>query len=203
MGDSTRGWSRRKIAIAALASIGILAMVGTTLAAIVMPFLQGDAGDRAAKSSVATPTSTAPPIVIKPLAVRPVVEAFQAQPGQCDPPPPPAPPAQPQPACDVELKAHYELEPVALQLDLTGAKSIKLPMNEFYTVQIVMAPRSSAAFAQYTTANIGKQVAFVRDGLVLAAPAITQPIDGQSIQLSGELTKATAETIARMLRDGS
>jgi preprotein translocase subunit SecD len=70
-------------------------------------------------------------------------------------------------------------------------------------VQIVMAPRSSAAFAQYTTANIGKQVAFVRDGLVLAAPAITQPIDGQSIQLSGELTQATADTIARMLRDGS
>jgi hypothetical protein len=178
-------------------------MVCTTFAGIVMPFLQGDPGDRAAKSSAATPTSTVPAIVIKPLAVRPVVEAFQAQPGQCDPPPPPLPAAQPQPACDVERKAHYELEPVALQLNLTGAKSIKLPMNEFYTVQIVMAQPSSAAFAQYTTANVGRQVAFVRDGIVLAAPAITQPIDGQSIQLSGELTQATAETIARMLRDGS
>jgi hypothetical protein len=203
MGDTTRGWTRRKITIAVLASVGILAMVGTTLAAIVMPFLQGDPMDQASKSSAATPTSTAPAIVIKPLAVRPVVEAFQAQPGQCDPPPPPLPATQPQPACDVEHKAHYELEPVALQLDLTGAKSIKLPTNEFYTVQIVMAQPSSAAFAQYTTANIGKQVAFVRDGLVLAAPAITQPIDGQSIQLSGELTQATADTIARMLRDGS
>lgn len=203
MGDAPRRWTRRKITIAALASIGILAMVGTTLAAIVMPFLQGDANDQASKSSAAAPTSTAPAIVIKPLAVRPVIEAFQAQPGQCDPPPPPAPATQPQPACDVERKAHYELEPVALQLDLTGAKSIKLPMNEFYTVQIVMAQSSSAAFAQYTAANVGKQVAFVRDGLVLAAPAITQPIDGQSIQLSGELTQATAETIARMLRDGS
>jgi hypothetical protein len=203
MGDSTRRWSRRKITIAVLASIGILAMVGTTLAAIVMPFLQGDPNDRASKPSTAAPTSTAPAIVIKPLAVRPVVEAFQAQPGQCEPPPPPAPPTQPQPACDVERTAHYELEPVALQLDLTGAKSIKLPTNEFYTVQIVMAPRSSADFALYTSANIGRQVAFVRDGLVLAAPAITQPIDGQSIQLSGELTEATADTIARMLRDGS
>ena len=203
MGDASRRWSRRKITIAVLASIGILALVGTTVAAIVMPFVQGDPRDRASNSTAATPTSTAPLIVIKPLAVRPVVEAFEAQPGQCDPPPPPAPAMQPQPACDVEHKAHYELEPVALQLDLTGAKSIKLPMNEFYTVQIVMAPRSSAAFAQYTTANVGKQVAFVRDGLVLAAPAITQPIDGQSIQLSGQLTQATAETIARMLRDGS
>jgi hypothetical protein len=203
MGDTSRRWTRRKITIAALASIGILAMVCTTFAGIVMPFLQGDPGDRAAKSSAATPTSTVPAIVIKRLAVRPVVEAFQAQPGQCDPPPPPLPAAQPQPASDVERKAHYELEPVALQLNLTGAKSIKLPMNEFYTVQIVMAQPSSAAFAQYTTANVGRQVAFVRDGIVLAAPAITQPIDGQSIQLSGELTQATAETIARMLRDGS
>jgi hypothetical protein len=201
MGDTSRRWTRRKITIAVLASIGILAMVGTTFAGIVMPFLQGDPSERTAKTT--TPTPTAPAIVIKPLAVRPVVEAFEAQPGQCDPPPPPLPAAEPQPACDVERKAHYQLEPVALQLNLTGAKSIKLPMNEFYTVQIVMAQPSSAAFAQYTTANVGRQVAFVRDGLVLAAPSITQPIDGQSIQLSGELTQATAETIARMLRDGS
>ena len=66
-----------------------------------------------------------------------------------------------------------------------------------------MAQPSGAAFAQYTTANVGRQVAFVRDGVVLAAPAITQPIDGESIQLSGETDQATAETIARMLRDGS
>jgi preprotein translocase subunit SecD len=62
---------------------------------------------------------------------------------------------------------------------------------------------SSAAFTSYTAANVGKQLAFVRDGVVLAAPAIDQPISGQSIQLSGNMTKATADTIARMLRDGS
>jgi preprotein translocase subunit SecD len=92
---------------------------------------------------------------------------------------------------------------VAIELGLTNAKTIKLPTSQFYSVQIVMDTRSSAAFAQYTTANVGTQVAFVRDGLVLAAPAITQPIDGQSIQLSGDLTQQTADTIARMIRDGS
>jgi preprotein translocase subunit SecD len=55
----------------------------------------------------------------------------------------------------------------------------------------------------YTAANVGKQLAFVRDGAVLAAPAIDQPINGQSLQLSGNMTQATAETIVRMLRDGS
>lgn len=198
---STRRWSRRKITIAVLASIGILAMVGTTLAAIVMPFLQRDQ-TAAPPRPTAAPTPTEPPVVIRPLPIRPVVEAFQAQPGQCDPPPPPLPPAEPQPACDVERVAHYQLEPVALELGLTGAKTVKLPTSPYYSVQIVMDSRSSAAFAQYTAANVGRQVAFVRDGLVLAAPPITQAIDGQSLQLSGELTQATADTITRMIRDG-
>jgi preprotein translocase subunit SecD len=66
-----------------------------------------------------------------------------------------------------------------------------------------MDPASSTAFAQYTAANIGKQLAFVRNGVVLAAPAISQPIDGQSIQISGDLSAATAATITRMLHDGS
>jgi preprotein translocase subunit SecD len=65
-----------------------------------------------------------------------------------------------------------------------------------------MDAASSAAFAKYTAANVGGQIAFVRDGVVVAAPAISQPIDGQSLQISGELSAATAATIARMLRDG-
>lgn len=199
---STNRWSRRKITIAVLASVGILAMLGTTAAALVMPFLRPDPKDQPPRA-MAPPTPTQPVLVIKPLDVRPVLEAFQAQPGQCDPPPPPVPPTDPQPACDVERKAHYQLAPVSLELGLTNAKSLKLPMSEFYSVQIVMDTRSSADFLRYTTANVGKQVAFVRDGLVLAAPAITQPIDGQSIQLSGDMTQQTADTIAKMLRDGS
>lgn len=202
MATSTSRWSRRKITIAILASIGILAMIGTTVAAMVMPFLQPDPRDVPSRASAA-PTPTEPRLVIKPLAVRLVVEAFQAQPGQCDPPPPPLPPTEPQPACDVERKAHYQLEPVSMEIGLTNAKALKLPTSEFYSVQLVMDSPSSAAFAQYTAAHVGRQVAFVRDGLVLAAPGITAPIDGQSIQLSGDMTKATADTIAQMLRDGS
>jgi preprotein translocase subunit SecD len=66
-----------------------------------------------------------------------------------------------------------------------------------------MDQSSGASFGQYTGTQVGKQVAFVRDGVVLAAPAIGAPLDGKSLQLSGELTAATAETIARMLREGS
>jgi preprotein translocase subunit SecD len=38
---------------------------------------------------------------------------------------------------------------------------------------------------------------------VLAAAAIGQPINGESLQLSGDFTAETAETIARMLREGT
>lgn len=195
-------WSRRRITIAVLGSLGILAMVGTTLGAVVMPFMQREMAPPA-RSAVATPTSTVPPIVMKPLAVRPVLQALVATPEECQALPPPPPPDQPQQACDLDGAARYEMGPVALELNLTGVKSVQLPMSEFFSVQLAMDPGSGAAFAGYTGANVGKQLAFVRDGVVLAAPAIDQPINGQSLQLSGNMSGATAETIVRMLRDGA
>ena len=202
MPAASRRWSRRRITIVVLGSLGILAMVGTTLGAVVMPFVLKDSGAPPSRS-VTRPTPTAPPIVMKPLAVRPVFQALVATPEECQLPPPPPPPDQPSQACDLEKAARYDLGPVALQLNLTGAKSVKLPMSEFYSVQLAMDPGSGAAFAGYTAANVGKQLAFVRDGVVLAAPAIDQPIQGQSLQLSGNMTQATAERIVRMLLDGS
>jgi preprotein translocase subunit SecD len=139
-----------------------------------------------------------------PLAVRPVVAVpLVANAEDCPPVPPPTPPEAPIRVCDVDKAAVYELGPVALALNLTGATETKLPTSEFHTVQMSMDQASSTAFAQYTAANIGKQLAFVRNGVVLAAPAISQPIDGQSIQISGELSASTAATISKMLRDGA
>lgn len=201
---SGKRWSGRKIMIAVLASIGILAMTGTTLASVVMPLLVGDPSQNAPRSAAAAPTSTTPVVVIKPLSVRTVADVpLKANPEDCPPVPPPTPPQEPVRVCDVEKVAVYQLGPVALQLNLTAATSARLPTSEFHTVQMAMDAPSSAAFARYTAANVGKQVAFVRDGVVLAAPAISQPIDGQSLQISGQLTAATADTIARMLRDGT
>ena len=218
-----RGWSRRKkIMIAVLGSVGVLTLGITTLAAVVMPFLMKDDQASTARTGGAPPTTTTPTVYIAPLTVRPVVEALVAQGDQCKPgapppsapgappppvrPPPPAPgapPGEPLFACDVERKAVYQLGPVALQLKLTGAKAVQLPMTQFYAVQLGMDPDSGAQFGQYTGTQLGKQVAFVRDGLVLAAPAIGQPLAGESLQLSGEMTAETAETIARMLREGT
>ena len=191
--------------IAVLASIGILAMVGTTLASLVMPFLMDTGGQSGPRSVTALPTPTTPAIYIVPLSVRPVVQALVATPDKCapGPPPPPPPPGEPMVTCDVEKKAEYQLGPEALRLTLTAATSTKLPMSEFHAVQMVMDAGSGAQFGQYTGTQVGKQVAFVRDGVVLAAAAIAEPISGESLQLSGDYTAETAETIARMLREGT
>ncbi|TPG33751.1 hypothetical protein EAH80_16045 [Mycobacterium hodleri] len=185
-----------------LATVGILAMVSTIVVGVAMAFLTKDRGE-AAQHTTTMPTTRTPPVIGIPLAVRPVVEVpLVANPDDCPPVPPPTPPEAPIRVCDVDKAAVYQLGPVALGLNLTGATETKLPTSEFHTVQMSMDPASSAAFAQYTAENIGKQLAFVRNGVVLAAPAISQPIDGQSIQISGELSATTAATIAQMLRGG-
>lgn len=203
---SSQRWSTRKIVIAVMASLGILGMVATTLAAVVMPLLLHDSDpNSSANRTAATPMTTVPPIVGHPLALRPVLEQpLVPRPDECPPvPPPPPAPTDPMFACDLDKKARYQLGPVGLQLNLTGATTAKVPLTEFYGVQIGLDMASSAEFAQYTGANVGKQLAFVRDGVVLAAPKIGAPISGASIQLSGDMTAEAAETIARMVRDGT
>jgi hypothetical protein len=201
--SSGEPWTARRIMIAVLATIGILAMVSTIVVGVAMAFMMKDAG-QVAQRPTTTPTTRTPDVIGIPLAVRPVIEVpLVANPEDCPPVPPPTPPEAPIRVCDVDRAAVYQLGPVALALNLTGATETKLPTSDFHTVQMSMDPASSTAFAQYTAANVGKQLAFVRDGIVLAAPAISQPIDGQSIQISGELSAGTAATIARMLREGS
>ena len=189
--------------IAVLALVGILAMVSTIVVGVAMAFITKDQV-QVVQRAAPMPTTRTPEVIGIPLAVRPVVEVpLVANPEDCPAVPPPMPAEAPVRTCDVDKAAVYQLGPVALALNLIGATETKLPTSEFHTVQMSMDPASSAAFAQYTAANIGKQLAFVRNGVVLAAPAISQPIDGQSIQISGDLSAATAATITRMLHDGS
>lgn len=196
-------WTRRRITIAALASIGVMAMLATVVFGVAMAFVTKDAGQVIPRTAAAPTTRTAPVIGI-PLAVRPVVQVPSvANPEDCPPVPPPTPPEESVRVCDVDNAAVYQLGPVALRLNLTGASEAKLPSSEFHTVQLSMDPASRSAFARYTAANVGNQLAFVRNGVVLAAPSIVEPIDGQSIQISGELSAATAATITRMLRTGT
>lgn len=184
----------RRILIAIMAVISAAAIVVPVLGVLLTPGLTRDS------ATPVTPTTTAPPLTIKPLPVRPVVSAFVTTPDQC-PPPTPAPPDQPMRICDIAKTAVYELQPEALRVQLTNVDSFRNPLTGVELVQMTMTDESATEFATFTKGQVGKQVAFVRDGTVVWGPKIGAPIDGQVLQLSGELTPETAKEIARMLRD--
>jgi len=145
-----------------------------------------------------TTTTTKPVLAIKPLPVRPVISAFVTKPELC-PAAEPGPPDQPLRICDIAKTAVYELGPEGMRLQPTDVDSFLNPLTGLQLVQVTMTAESAQEFAAFTATQVGKQVAFVRGGTVAYAPKISGPIDGQVLQLSGELTAEQAKEIAGML----
>jgi hypothetical protein len=54
--------------------------------------------------------------------------------------------------------AVYQLGPVALRPNLTGATEAKLPTSDFHSVQMSMDSPFGTAFAQYTAATIARML---------------------------------------------
>jgi preprotein translocase subunit SecD len=185
----------RRILIAVTAALAVVAIVIPVLGVVMAPTMVNDE----ANTPIST-TTTQPVLTIKPVALRPVTGAFVPSPEERGPPPP-TPPDQPLRTCDITKTAVYDLGPEELRLQLTDVDSFLNPLTNKQLVQVTLTDESTKAFAQYTTAHVGQQVAFVRAGTVVWAPKITEPIDGQVLQLSGDVTAEQAKEIARMLRD--
>ena len=184
----------RQILIAIVSAISAAAVIVPIIGVLLAPHL-----NRQANTPVA-PTTTKPVVTIKPLPVRPVVSAFVTTPEQC-PAPAPVPPDKPMRICDIPKTAVYELGPEAVRLQLTNVDSFRNPLTGAELVQMSMTADSAEEFSKYTATQVGKQVAFVRAGTVVWGPKIGSPIDGQVLQLSGELTPDQAKDIARKLKD--
>ncbi len=185
----------RRILIAITAALAAAAIVLPVLGVLLAPAMTKNQ-----QSTPITTTTTTPVLTIKPLALRPVNGAFVIKPEDCVPPPP-TPPDQPLRTCDVTKTAVYDLAPEDLRIQLTDVDAFLNPLTGKQMVQITMTNESTADFARYTAAHLNQQVAFVRSGIVVWGPKITEPIDGQVLQLSGEVTAEQAKEIARMLRD--
>ncbi|MGY4708746.1 SecDF P1 head subdomain-containing protein [Mycolicibacterium sp. CBM1] len=191
---------RKRLLIALTAALAVAAIVLPVLGVLLAPGVLNNKQDVA--TPVTTTTTTPATYSIKPVALRPVTGAFVITPQDCAAPPP-TPPDQPLRTCDILKSAVYELEPEALRLQLTDVDSFLNPLTNKQLVQMTMTAESAKAFAGYTTDHIGQQVAFVRGGVVVWAPKITEPIDGEVLQLSGDVTAEQAGEIARMLREGA
>jgi preprotein translocase subunit SecD/SecD/SecF fusion protein len=70
-------------------------------------------------------------------------------------------------------------------------------------VNVSMDASGTAKWAEYTTANVGKQVAIVLDGVVKSAPTVNEPITGGQTSISGKFTAEEAKNLKTVLETGA
>ena len=70
-------------------------------------------------------------------------------------------------------------------------------------VSITMDAEGTKKWADYTTANVGKQVAIVLDGIVKTAPSVNEPITGGETAISGSFTAEEAKNLKTVLETGA
>jgi preprotein translocase subunit SecD len=107
--------------------------------------------------------------------------------------------------CDQHRTAKYLLGPAFLSGEqIASASSGFNPDGTGYEVQLRFKRQGEDIWAQYTTNNVGKQVAFTLDGEVVSAPRINGPIlAGRQTSITGNFTQAEARNLAVVLKYGS
>lgn len=85
-------------------------------------------------------------------------------------------------------------------------KSVSASYNdqqERFELNVDFTTEGSQTWAQFTSANIGRQAAFVIDSSVVSAPVIQGATAGSSTSISGSFTEDTASTLAATLNSGA
>src|SRR5262249_55096892 len=75
--------------------------------------------------------------------------------------------------------------------------------TEGVAVESVPDARGTKEFGQATSANVGRNLAIVLDGVVESAPVIREPITGGRGQITGRFTFTEAQDLANVLRNGA
>ncbi|HEY7594614.1 MAG TPA: protein translocase subunit SecD [Actinophytocola sp.] len=117
-------------------------------------------------------------------------------------------PNKPLVACDQDGTAKYILGPSFLSgTQISDANSSVNPEGAGYVVNLEFKSEGSRIWADYTTANVGKQAAFVLDTQVVSAPQIREAISGGSTTISGGsgggFSPDEARSLAEVLKYGS
>ncbi|MBT9776394.1 protein translocase subunit SecD [Clostridium sp. MCC353] len=72
-----------------------------------------------------------------------------------------------------------------------------------YMVSLTFTPEGTKAFADATTANVGKRIAIIYDGKVYSNPVVREAITGGECQIDGMVDYEEAENLAATIRIGS
>ncbi|MFP5068321.1 protein translocase subunit SecD [Pseudonocardia nantongensis] len=112
-------------------------------------------------------------------------------------------PTRPLVTCSEDGSTKYVLAPSFIEgTEIDSAQAQQDPNGGGWVVSLTFKSAGAETWGQYTSQNIGKNVAFVLDGDVVSAPSINQPIYGQT-QISGQFNQERAQDLAQTLRYGS
>ena len=83
--------------------------------------------------------------------------------------------------------------------DLIQRASVSRDRVGMPQIMIRLNPQATAAFAKATRENVGRRLAIVVDGQLMAAPRINSPIEGGSAVIEGNYSLTEASDLARAL----
>src|SRR4051794_4702597 len=107
-------------------------------------------------------------------------------------------------ACTQDGTAKYLLGPTIIEgTDVTDASSGTQQTTGEWVVLLDFNNKAENTWAQYTAANVQKNVAFTLDGRVISAPTIQSAINSNPTTISGSFTQTTADELANQLKYGA
>ncbi|WP_222263643.1 protein translocase subunit SecD [Modestobacter marinus] len=107
-------------------------------------------------------------------------------------------------ACSDDGTAKFLLGPAVIEgTDITDATAGTESTTGAWVVNLDFNSAGSAAWAEYTAANVGNNVAITLDGRVVSAPTINGVIAGGTTQITGNFSEAEATELANQLKYGA
>jgi preprotein translocase subunit SecD len=106
--------------------------------------------------------------------------------------------------CGDDGTVKYLLGPAVLEgTDVTNATAGTRSTTGEWVVNLDLNSSGSDAWATFTAANVGKQVAVTLDGKVITAPTINGAIPGGKTEISGNFDQTSATQLANQLKYGA
>jgi preprotein translocase subunit SecD len=106
--------------------------------------------------------------------------------------------------CGDDGAVKYLLGPAVLEgTQVTDANAGTRTNTGAWVVNLSLNSKGSDAWATFTAANVGKQVAVTLDGRVITAPTINSAITGGKTEISGHFNQASATELANQLKYGA
>ncbi|RCW43906.1 preprotein translocase subunit SecD [Halopolyspora algeriensis] len=116
-----------------------------------------------------------------------------------------ADPEKPLVTCNQDGTKKYVLGPVFLEGEQVQTANAVPPNQQYtgWTVNLQFKSQGAQKWADFTSANVGKQAAFVLDTQVVSAPQIQDALLGGQATISGDFTQQSATNLANTLKYGS